>query len=232
MYPADGAVTPAWLTDTLRRSGALPWGRVEGVALRPNDAFNSATLHLTPTYSTGAPRHAPPHLLLKCSLPEAWAIEAGAKEVSFYRLVTARPDPLPMIVRCYAAEIEDRTGDSFVLLEDLSATHQLALTRDQQHQAGENIPSDAVIAQVVGTLAGFHAAWWEHPQLGQGAAGAGPGHRDRAAWDRYMQRRARAWSDLIAAEGAWFPDDLRRLYEHALARVPHLWERILRSAPR
>lgn len=227
MYPADGAVTPSWLTDTLRRAGTLPQGRVESADQRGNSAFNSATVHLTLTYSSDAPDNAPTHLLLKRSLPEAWAIEAGAREVAFYRLVAARPDSLPMIVRCYAAEIDDRTGHSVVLLDDLSATHRAAFERHQLLEAGQNVPTDAVITQVLDALAGFHAAWWEHPKLGQSGAGPGPGHRDRVAWDRYMERRAKAWSDLIAAEGEWFPDDLRRLYDHALARVPLLWQRIL-----
>jgi hypothetical protein len=147
--------------------------------------------------------------------------------VHFYRMISARPDRLPMIVHCHAAGIEGETGASFVLLDDLPPTHQPALTRDQQLVAGENIPPDTVIEQVVDALTGFHAAWWEHPQLGRGAASAGPGHHDRAAWDRYMQRWGQAWSGLIAAEGTWFPHGARDLYDYAIAHIPRLWERIL-----
>jgi hypothetical protein len=101
------------------------------------------------------------------------------------------------------------------------------MTRDQQLRAGENVPPAATIERVIETLARFHAAWWQHPLLGSGPLGIGRWYRDEAGWALYMGRRATAWANLIAAEGAWLPADLRRLYEDVLARVPGFWERYL-----
>jgi hypothetical protein len=218
------------LTAGLRAAGVLPCGAVTAVDCRPNAAFNSFTTHLTVIYSADAPSSAPRRLLLKRSRPEAWAIKAGAREAAFYRLAMTRRVELPMIVSCYAAAYDERVGSSYVLLADLSESHRASLTRDQQLAAGENVPPEEVSERVVETLARFHAAWWEHPLLGSGAATVGQVHPDRQShegWATYMRRRADAWADLVAIEGAWFPDDLRRLYEAVLARTSILWERYL-----
>jgi hypothetical protein len=114
-----------------------------------------------------------------------------------------------------------------VLLEDLSATHRLALTRDQQLTPGENVPADAALMQAVEALARFHAYWWEHPSLGSGVAQLGRWFRDAAHHARYIERRTAAWASLIGGEGAWFPTDLRQIYERVLAGLPGRWERLL-----
>src|SRR5690349_4376979 len=62
-------------------------------------------------------------LLLKRSLLVAWARECGAREVRFYRMVARRPDHPPMTVRCFDAAIDPETGDSYLLLKDLTPTH-------------------------------------------------------------------------------------------------------------
>ena len=199
------------------------------VEVRPTDAFNSYTVHLTLTYSPDAPTDAPARLLLKRSRPEAWAVEAGSTEVGFYRLVAPRRGDLPMIATCFAAERDEASGASFVLLEDLSATHRPALTRDQQLTPGENVPSDAGLMQVVEALARFHAYWWEHPLLGSGVAQPGRWFRDKAHHEQYIERRTAAWASLIDGEGGWFPADLRRMYERVLAGLPRRWDRLLAS---
>jgi thiamine kinase-like enzyme len=51
--------------------------------------------------------------------------------------------------------------------------------------------------------------------------------RNAERFQLYLQRRRAAWESLIAAERAWFPADLRELYEHALAGLPRHWERYL-----
>jgi hypothetical protein len=132
-----------------------------------------------------------------------------------------------MIVRCYAAGRDEAGGASFVLLEDLSATHRLALTRDQQLTPGENVPADAALMQAVEALARFHAYWWEHPSLGSGVAQLGRWFRDAAHHARYIERRTAAWASLIGGEGAWFPTDLRQIYERVLAGLPGRWDRLL-----
>ncbi|MGH2354518.1 MAG: oxidoreductase family protein [Chloroflexota bacterium] len=225
-----GEVSPAWLTTVLRRAGALPRGTVLAVESRRNAAFNSFTTHLALTYDASAPSSSPLRLLLKRSRPEAWAVEAGAREVAFYTTVMPLGDHPPMVVPCYAAEYDAASGESFVLLRDLSDTHEAPLTRDQQLTPGQNVPSAAHLEQVVDALARFHAYWWEHPRLGQGIAQVGKWFRDQASYERLVQRGATSWAALVRDEGDWLPAELRARFEWIFARLPRLWERYL--APR
>jgi hypothetical protein len=47
----DDLITPTWLTTALQMGVVLPQGAVRQVTTRTNDAFNSAALHLTATYT-------------------------------------------------------------------------------------------------------------------------------------------------------------------------------------
>lgn len=225
----DESVTSGWLSAVLRATGALPTGEVSRVTPRANEAFNSAALHLEVAYSADAPPDAPARLFLKRNIAAPWAIEAGAREVAFYRLVAPYRAELPMIVPCYGAEADEATGRSYVLLLDVSATHQAPVTRDDL-LAGQGVPSQAHLDLVVDTIAAFHAFWWEHSALGTTALGITPWYRDRAAWDESMKDGHDEWAAFIAAEGEWFPDSLRTLYECILAGQSTWWDRYL--APR
>src|SRR5215204_4570766 len=88
-------VTPEWLTEVLRREGALSTGRVVAFEEEPNAAFNSHTRYLIPIYEGADKTVAPACLLLKCTLPAAWAQRAGACEVAFYEMVNSLPDHPP-----------------------------------------------------------------------------------------------------------------------------------------
>jgi hypothetical protein len=211
------------LTALLRRSGVLPAGVVSAIREETNPAFNSRLTHLSVDYSEEAPESAPGQLVLKRSLPAAWAVRAGAREVAFYRLAASLPAPLPMLVPCYAAE-HDETS-SYLLLKDVSATHHAPLTRDQQLTPGKNVPSALDLGRTVDTLARFHAFWWEHPSLGAGAAEVDRWLRDRSCFEGLVQRHTGELKDLFAVESAWFPAELKRLYERVLASLPCLWDR-------
>lgn len=222
--------TPETMTTILRNAGVLPQGDVLAVDVRQNSAANSMTTHLELRYSITAPSTAPTRLLLKRNLSEAWAVEAGARETAFYRTVMALPERLPMIVCCYDAIYDVVTGNSHVLLEDHSATHHAAMTRDQQLQAGNNMPATVDIDAVVDALAGFHARWWDHQLLGSAVAPVSSWWHDWTHYAHEIQRRQAAWTALMEGEHDWFPTDIKRLYQDALAGLPRLWERY--HAPR
>ncbi|HYN89864.1 MAG TPA: oxidoreductase family protein [Ardenticatenaceae bacterium] len=221
------AITAEALTVVLRRAGVLPKGEVLAIREQANAAFNSRTIHFEVSYSASAPSTAPRHLLLKRNLAAAWAVRAGAREVAFYQMIARLPERLPMIVPCYDAVYDAESGNSHVLLQDLSATHRAPLTRDQQMIVGENVPAGVYLDAVVDTLARFHAYWWEHAWLGTGVAELAVWCRDEAHYQHEIQRRAGTLASLLADESAWFPEHLRRLIEHTLARLPRLWERYL-----
>jgi hypothetical protein len=223
----DEPITPAWLTPLLYRAGVLPQGAVVSIREEPNAAFNSRITHLSLSYSDDAPASAPRRLLLKRSLSAPWAIRAGAREVGFYRLVESLPARLPMIVPCYAAEYDEASGSSHILLQDVSATHHAPLTRDQQLTPEENVPAAVDQEQTVDALAQLHAYWWEHPYLGTGAAQVDRSYRDRSCFEQLIQCHAEDWKGLLQAEGEWFPAHFRNLCEQALAYLPRLWARYL-----
>ena len=226
---APDDITPAKLTAILRDSGTLPQGAVVAVTQLPNDAFNSTIAHLTLAYSHDAPPDAPTRLLLKRNLDAAWAIRANAAEVAFYRLVAPLADRLPMILHPHAAAHDPASGKSHLLLPDLSATHAAPVERARV-LALEGVPSAAHLDAIADALAAFHAYWWEHPALSQPPLPPSGEYGDRVAYDRFLAATAADWSTFSAAEGGGFPVELRDIYEHALPRLPALWDRYL--APR
>ena len=154
--PAPDPITPAWLTAVLRASGALTHGEVLAVNSAPTGAFNSHTSHLQLHYSDAA-SGLTTNMILKRNLPEPWAVEAGAEEVAFYRLVAALPDRPPAIVPCYAAAYDAVSGNSYLLLHDLSATHAHPVTREQLICITDAVPLPLLIECVIDTLSQHHA---------------------------------------------------------------------------
>jgi thiamine kinase-like enzyme len=225
--PVPDPVTPEWLTAVLRQAGVLPTGIVQAVEQENTGSFNSATSRLGVRYSSDAPPGAADRLILKRNIPAEWGVEAGADEVRFYALVASLLDHPQITVLCYAATYDQDTGDSFLLLQDLSPTHQPPVTRDQQISIVHGVPSAEVITRVVDTLAELHAYWWGHPLLDTGQFPIGYWSYTLDRFTRYLEKRAAAWSRLMPAESSWFPLELRTLYEQLFARLPGMWERYL-----
>jgi hypothetical protein len=225
--PAPDPITPAWLTDVLRASGALAHGEVLAVASAPTGAFNSQTSHLQLSYSNDSAPDLTPNMILKRNIPEPWGVEAGAAEVAFYQLIAALPDPPPAIVPCYAAAYDPASGDSYLLLQDLSATHSHPVTRDQQIGITESVPSARSIERVVDALAQHHAYWWDHELFTGTTFEIGYWSRNAERFALYLQRRRMSWDTLLANEAAWFPADLRDLYVRVLDHLEQHWQQYL-----
>ncbi len=88
--------------------------------------------------------------------------EAGAEEVKFYHLVSSLNESLPMIPPGFAAAYDKATGDSYILLKDLSNTHAPPITRDDQLSIIRSVPRAHDQELVIDALASFHAYWWDH----------------------------------------------------------------------
>jgi len=228
--PGSDSPTPDWLTLVLREAGVLRSGSVIRVEQIATGAFNSNTLRLLVEYSGDSEPDAPSHLILKRNISAQWAVEAGLIEVEFYRNVISLPDHPPVAVPCYAAEVDPQSHASYLLLEDLSATHAPPVTREEQISVVNAVPPDRYIDSVVDTLAALHAYWWDHPLIATGSWDTGYWMRDATRFDAYRARRTAAWQTLIAEEGEWFPAELRVLYESVLARLPDYWRTYM--APR
>jgi hypothetical protein len=223
VLPATEQVTPAWLTAVLKRHHLLRHGEVRALEHQPTSAFNSHTLHLHAAFSDDVPPGVPNRFVLKRNLKEPWAIRSGVQEATLYQTVPDLPDHPPVIVPCYEAVVDAATGNSHILLLDLSDTHMVPLTRDQQLDVGNNVPLDVHLDQAVDALAQFHAFWWQHPRLGSGVAQIGTWCSDEAHMTNEVERRRRAWNDLRAHEVAWFPPHLTALYEVLLPQLFRLW---------
>lgn len=227
-FSVPDPITPDWLTAVLRDAGVLRAGAVTSVTTEATGAFNSNTRRLVLDYSDDAPASSPAHLVVKQSIPEAWAQEAGIAEATFYQLVATLPDHPAVTVPCYAATYDERSGDSYLVLRDLTQTHRPPITREQQISIIEGVPRAEDIDAVVDTLARLHTYWWDHPELGTGRFEVGYWNRNVERFNEYLARRRTAWDQLAADERAWFPAELRSLYERVLDHLPVHWERYLR----
>lgn len=224
------APTPAMLTNLLQQAGWLNQGTVTAVEERKSDAFNSQLAFLHLAYSADAAPTLPTRFVLKRNLATEWAVEAGAEEVKFYRLIAALPDHPPLVPPCYAAAYEEASGNSYLLLQDLSESHAPPETREQAISLVDAAVTPENQERVVDTLARFHAYWWQHPLLTSGQFPIGYWSRNAERFVLYQERRQRSWASLVAEEGDWLPNEVRALYEWVFAHLPYHWEHAL--APR
>jgi hypothetical protein len=178
--------TPAWLSAVLDTP-------VTAVEVTATDAFNSRTVRIHVRYADRG--HRPTWLVLKRNGTASWAVEAGRREALFYLFageLTPRP---PSLVPCLAAGVDELTGESFVLMPDLSATHAPPVSRTHQI-ALRGVPSERRIGACITALARHHAYWWNHPELTTGRFDVGSWSRDEDRVAAYGARRRAAWTSL------------------------------------
>lgn len=220
-------VTATWLTEIMQRSGALASGRVIELHLRRTDAFNSHTSHLKVQYSSDAPKALPTAFVLKLNTAEDWAKEAGKEEVNFYRIIASQPPTPSIYIPCLAAEYDEGSGNSYLLLKDVSTSHEPPMTRERQISIIDGVPSDKQIESVVDALAQHHAWWWQHPVSNTNTFHVGYWSRNLERFELYLARRRRSWSKLLAQFGNDLPPDIQSLYESVLNQLPNYWQRYL-----
>ncbi len=151
-------ITPEWLTEALRDNGELDGERILDVsmsAMAGGAVGQLQRLHLRYDYSE---KPAPMSLIAKLhpasdSLKRAVA-RVNMAELGFYRDVA--PDSVLRTPHCYYADINPETGDFVLLLEDMHPA------RVGDVMAGCTVTE---VESVVRTMAGFHAEWWDDPQL-------------------------------------------------------------------
>lgn len=142
----------------------------------------------------------------------------SSKEYSFYSII-ARSMTSPPLPRCYHAAYDQGTDQTWLLLEDLSATH---------FQTEWPLPpSSQLCTRTVQELAKIHALWWQDQRLEGEFRPAMPASR---AW---IERRALACQKLPEFIG-FLSDRLspgrQRVYERLLALPIEAWEEA-ESAP-
>ena len=118
------AAQPEYLTDALRRAGALRAGRVCDVVVESSKpTILSRIIRLRLSYD-GPAAGAPASVILKTGLPERaeTGSNGGRYEVAFYTQVAAAMPEAP-VPRCFDAVWNEDTKDWHLLLEDLTETH-------------------------------------------------------------------------------------------------------------
>src|SRR5215831_3963539 len=207
------AAEPEYLTDALRRAGALGTGRVRDVVVESSKAtILSRIARLRLSYD-GAAQQAPATLILKTGLPERAGARwnSGCKEVAFYtQIATAMSTRL--VPRCFDAVWREDTNDWHLLLEDLTDTHfALALwpmppIRDQSER-------------IIAARARFHAQWWDDPRLGVSIG----------TWlapnDPQIQIFAQEFERFADRVGDRLPPERRHIYERLIECGHRLNER-------
>ncbi|MEO2156232.1 MAG: phosphotransferase [Acidimicrobiales bacterium] len=210
-------VTPAWLTDALRGSGALQDGTVTGfdAELIGQGVGIMGLLHrLTPTYDGGS---GPATVVLKTPVDHemtrfvARTFQFYSKEVAFYRTAAAR-SPLTT-PRCLASAHDPESDDFVLLLEDLGDA--------EAYDQLDGCPPDLAEA-AVRALARHHTEFWETPSFGKELSWLPYG------WDPPMPQGVQqgvtmAWEPFLAGFGDHVDDDIRAIGE----RFPSVVEEMM-----
>ena len=213
-------VTPEWLTIVLRTNGHLHHERVAAVELKSSrQTIISNIHHLELTYSALAPERSPSKLFLKLSKPgfdSEIAARFGKRESEYYNVI-AKSMSEPPSAMCYDAVFSPDTGKSHMLLADLSETH---------FQTDWPLPPTMPHCEaVIDSLAKFHAAWWDHPQLGK-SIGKFP---TSGSIDEYVQSMEKKFAGFVDFLADRLSAERRRLYERVLSTVPGVWKERIRE---
>jgi len=157
-------VTPHLLTAIFRANQVL--NDSESIAkirkVQSEETADSFTAILALQYKDfRTQRHAPDKIFIKLVKPKT--ADKGKKEITFYNDIAAPVikqfglDKL-RIPRCYDAFYDDITGQSHLILEDISSAFRV------NRQNGPQTVRHA--EQIVQSLAHLHAYWWQHDRLG------------------------------------------------------------------
>jgi hypothetical protein len=212
-----GQVSPTWLTGVLRNAGVLEFGTVYSVRIASTRTLPvSRVANLRIEYSPNAHPAAPSRLFLKLSNPKAIdheRRESNYSEIEFYRRVAVEMDGPPLI-KCFDTAFSPTTGESHILLEDLSGSH----FQPEQDQA----PSPLCSGLAVECLARFHAYWWDHPKLGIDV-----GKIFDAQWlDSFVKDLKESVTEFVEYLGDNLSPERRETYEQLLGSSRKIWGRL------
>ncbi|TFV77148.1 DUF1679 domain-containing protein [Bradyrhizobium frederickii] len=208
-------VEPARLTAALRRGGVLDAGAVREVkVLHQRDTLVSHIVRLGLRYvgeSAGAP-----HSLILKTANSAFAeklANGGRREVEYYTQLTPSMPP-GLVPRCFDGHFDEDSLTWHLLLEDLTDSHDVAA-------AWPLPPSRDQAIAIVTTLARWHAAWWDHPGLGE-TIGTWMSTDDSA---RLMETFAGHYDRFADLLGDRLSEERRTLYRRFIEKAEQLLQR-------
>ena len=210
-------VAPERLTELLARAGRLPGAtRVVGVERRTSRTTVVSQLEwLSLTYE-GDAAGAPASLVLKMSRRDVATtiVGGGRNEAVFYREVAPR-SPRDMLAECFDASTGSASAPSYVVLEDLSATHAVADTWPVP-------PHLDACGRLIDAFARFHACWWDAPGLGTSIGR----FLDESAVPDMLADLERRWTVFRDMLGDRLSPERVSRYERFIRVAPRLLDRL------
>ena len=215
-------LTPEWLTKQLGKNGHLLDGEVATISVAPLQKHH---LSLGLTYSAQKSETLPHKMILKWYAPE---YPHGINEGWFYQQIAPEMDTA-QVPQCYDVGMDEETGQTHILLTDLSDTHFMPVAPFDQ------LPQTS-FKSVVEAYGQFHAFWWEDAQIFQDdflkAKGFGVSHAATSASviqenDHYF--RHQVWSQWVEQHGGQLSRDQRMVCEKALSSWAALFSQRIRD---
>jgi|GEM_PF-3172496 len=199
-------LTASRLTEILQFHGHLPSGRITTLAItKMEETPPSLLAHLTVTYTADAPVGLPSTFIFK--QPKPHKLARGARETRFYAQVAPTMPSVPL-VPCYGTGVVASTEIPYLLLADVSSTHE---TIDRAQLGEQHVQA------MVDALARLHASCWDRPDL-LDIADEQPHERLAADLagnnERYVELLAYAGDQLTSAH--------RQAFERYLGSAPAL----------
>jgi aminoglycoside phosphotransferase (APT) family kinase protein len=208
-------VEPGRLTEALRRGGVLDRGAVREVkVLHQRDTIVSHIVRLGLRY-VGESAGAPQSLILKTA-QAAFAktlAHGGRHEVAFYTQLAPTMPP-GLVPRCFDGHFDEESLTWHLLLEDLTESHEIATVWPLP-------PSRDQAMAIVTTLARWHAACWDHPDLGE-AVGSWMSADDSAKLMETFAGHYDRFADLL---GDRLSEERRILYRRFIEQSERLLQR-------
>jgi aminoglycoside/choline kinase family phosphotransferase len=213
-----GEVTPAWLTEQLRKGGQLRGGRVAHVTSQViGDGVGLLGQVARLTIATEPPGSAPASIVAKfpAAAPENREVcrQYGIyeREVMFYtRVAKTIPIRTPEV---YAASYDPETGRYVLLLEDL-----------REGRLGDQLAA-ATLAEAeaaIDAAAALHAAWWGKPELSRHTWMA---EADAPVWMMIQDTYRASWPGFLARAGHRLTPYVRDVGERLAEALPALRRR-------
>lgn len=150
------ALTPGWLTQILRSSGAIKAAAVQSLRISPPaPGVPGLSCLVTLTYDTDE-ASAPQTLYVKFSAPDVspdwvWMFQ---NEVRFYQQLSKRSGL--RTPHCYYSDINAETGHHVLVMEAIDTINEGDIATGLSLESAE---------QAMRSIATFHASWWEKPEL-------------------------------------------------------------------
>ena len=149
-------LTPELLTNIFKKKGYLSNGKVIKIIKKNSLETVTSNVHfLELNFSNDTLTEATsPEIVVKIPKSVDLAKFVGKHETKFYKIVAETMNNMPIPI-CYDAAFSEETGDSHIILDNLS----------KKYIEAPLSPSKRYREKAIDCLAEIHAFWWDHQKL-------------------------------------------------------------------